>query len=142
MLIKDLMTPCVSCVRPESTLSQAADRMKCENIGSLPVCNDAGNVLGIITDRDIVIRALSDGTVSRGIKIGDIMSTNIISVSPNMNTHDAALIMSKHQIRRLPVVMNNRLVGIISLADIARRTLYIDEAGDVLSAVSKPNGLS
>ena len=151
MLVKDIMTTCVSCLKPEASISQAAKQMKQDNIGSLPVCTDSGQVMGILTDRDITIRAVANSAYPRQgaqssefteQKAQDIMSTAMIYATPNMNLHDAANLMSKHQIRRLPVISNKRLVGIISLADIARKNICIDEAGDVLSAVSKPNGLS
>ena len=142
MLVKDIMTTCVSCVKPETSISQIARQMKQDNIGSLPVCNDSGNVLGIITDRDITIRSISnlDSSLydsSNMPTAQEIMSTNMIYATPNMNLHDATILMSKHQIRRLPVISNQRLVGIVSLADIARKKLYVDEAGDALSAISK-----
>lgn len=138
MLIKDLMTPSVSCVRPETPLSQVAQQMKQENVGSIPVCNDNGRVLGIITDRDIVLRAVAAGKADS--KADDVMTRDVSCATPNMNTHDAAMLFAKNQVRRLPVVSNDRLVGIVSLADIARKPIYVDEAGDALSAISKPNG--
>ncbi|QIB69979.1 CBS domain-containing protein [Aminipila butyrica] len=140
MLVKDIMTSCVSCVRPDSPLSQVAKQMKQENIGSIPVCSDSGKVMGIITDRDIVLRAVAQG--QQDLKAQDIMTQSITCASPSMNTHDAAMLLSKHQIRRLPVVSSDRLVGIVSLGDIAQKTILVDEAGDALSAISKPNGLS
>lgn len=140
MQVKDLMTTGISCVRPEASLIQAAKQMKQENIGSIPVCNDKGEVLGIVTDRDIVIRALSED--SQKNTVAEIMTTAIISATPNMNTHEAALLLSKYQIRRLPVVSSGKLVGMLSIADIARKTLFIDEAGDILSAVSKVGSIS
>nr|WP_315022820.1 CBS domain-containing protein [uncultured Aminipila sp.] len=140
MLVKDIMTSCVSCVRPDSPLSQVAKQMKQENIGSIPVCNDSGRVLGIITDRDIVLRSVAED--NNNLKAQDIMSQNITCATPSMNAHDAALLLSNNQIRRLPVVSNDRLVGIVSLGDIAQKNILVDEAGDALSAISKPNGLS
>ena len=140
MQVKDLMTTGISCVRPEASLIQAAKQMKQENIGSIPVCNDKGEILGIVTDRDIVIRALSED--SQKNTVAEIMTTAIISATPNMNTHEAALLLSKYQIRRLPVVSSGKLVGMLSIADIARKTLFIDEAGDILSAVSKVGSIS
>jgi len=140
MQVKDLMTTGISCVRPEASLIQAAKQMKQENIGSIPVCNDKGEILGIVTDRDIVIRALSED--SQKNTVAEIMTTAIISATPNMNTHEAALLLSKYQIRRLPVVSSGKLVGMLSIADIARKTLFIDEAGDILSAVSNVGSIS
>ena len=135
MQVKELMTTDVSCVRPDATIINVAKQMRRENIGSLPICNDKGEILGIITDRDMVIRSLASDSVK--ITAGDIMSTNIVTVAPEMNIHDAAILFSKHQVRRLPVTSSGKLVGIIAMADLARRTLLIDEAGDALSAISK-----
>ena len=140
MRVKDLMTTSVSCVRPETSLVQVARQMKQENVGAIPVCNDKGEVLGIVTDRDIVIRSVA--TDRESLAARDIMTTSLAFAGPEMNTHDAVLLLSKYQVRRLPVVSNNKLVGILSIGDIARKTTYIDEAGDALSAISKPANLN
>jgi CBS domain-containing protein len=140
MRVKELMTTGICCARPEASLMQISKQMKQENVGAIPVCNDRGEVLGIVTDRDIVVRYVADG--NNNITAKDIMSTNMVFAAPDMNTHDAALLFAKYQVRRLPVVSNNKLVGMFSLADIARKSLYIDEAGDALSAISKQNSLS
>ncbi|MCI5898329.1 MAG: CBS domain-containing protein [Firmicutes bacterium] len=135
MKIYDLMSHSVSCVRPETSIVQVAKQMRQEDVGAIPVCDDQDRVLGIVTDRDIVIRSVSNG--SENLSAMDIMSRNPITVSPGMSTHEAALLMAGNQVRRLPVVENERLVGFLSLSDIARRNLYVDEAGDALSAISK-----
>ncbi|MCB6992316.1 CBS domain-containing protein [bacterium 210820-DFI.6.37] len=149
MLVKDLMTTGISCVKEEVSLAQIARQMKQEDVGLIPVCNDKGEVLGVVTDRDLVLRALAkevgDWTGAqkkkpasadqRELKARDVMSTNIVCASPDMNTHHAALLMSKYQVRRLPVTQNGKLVGMLSMADIARKTVFIDEAGDALSAI-------
>ena len=143
MKVKDLMTASVSCVTPDTSLIQAARQMKQENVGSIPVCSDKGEVLGIVTDRDLVVRSLANGDeAAADVPVKAVMSTELVCATPDMDTHDAALLLSKYQIRRLPVISSGRLAGILSLGDIARKTLFIDEAGDVLSAVSKPGGLS
>lgn len=143
MLVKDLMTTGISCVKEDASLTQIARQMKQEDVGVIPVCNDMGEVLGLITDRDLVLRALAkevgDWAGAEGEKAlsaQDIMSTHVICASPEMNTHEAALLLAKYQIRRLPVTKNNKLVGMLSMADIARKTVYADEAGDTLSAIS------
>lgn len=140
MHVKDLMTTSVTCVRPETSIEQVAKQMKQENIGSIPVCNDRGEAMGIITDRDIVIRSVSS---DKGPKTAqDIMTKNIVSADPNMDAHQAALLMAKYQVRRLPVMENNKIVGMLAMADIARKQIYVDEAGDALSAISKQSTLS
>jgi CBS domain-containing protein len=140
MKVKDLMSTSIVCVRPETSITQVAKQMRQADVGSIPVCDDRSQVLGIITDRDIVIRALS--TEASPKTANEIMTQSPIFASPNMNTHEAALLMAKHQVRRLPVVENNRLVGILAMADIARKNIYVDEAGDALSAISKPGTLN
>lgn len=140
MRVKDLMTTSVTCVRPETSIMQVAKQMKQENVGSIPVCNDRGEALGIITDRDIVIRSVSNENGPKTAK--DVMTTNLIFANPNMDTHQAALLFAKYQIRRLPVVENNKIVGMLAMADIARKSIYVDEAGDALSAISKPSTMN
>lgn len=135
MKVRDLMTHSVSCVRPETSLAQVARQMRQEDVGAIPVCDDRGQILGIVTDRDIVIRSVSNGGMPSTAK--DIMSRDIISIAPSSNTHEAALLMAKNQVRRLPVVEGGRLVGVLAISDIARKNLYVDEAGDALSAISR-----
>ncbi len=149
MLVKDLMTTGISCVKETATLKQVAKQMKQENVGLIPVCNDKGEVLGVVTDRDLVLRALAreigdhagekkekqDAADFSLLKAGDVMSSNIICASPDMNTHHAALLLAKYQVRRLPVTQNGKLVGMLSMADIARKPVFVDEAGDALSAI-------
>jgi CBS domain-containing protein len=140
MRVKDLMATSVTCVKPDTSIEQVARQMKQENIGSVPVCNDRGEALGIITDRDIVIRSVSNDNRPKTAK--EIMTKNIVSVDPSMDTHQAALLMAKYQVRRLPVIENNQIVGMLAMADIARKQIYVDEAGDALSAISKQSTLS
>jgi CBS domain-containing protein len=140
MRVKDLMASSVTCVKPDTSIEQIAKQMKQENIGCIPVCNDRGEALGIITDRDIVIRSVSKDNRPKIAR--EIMTKNIISVDPNMDTHQATLIMAKYQIRRLPVIENGQIVGMLAMADIARKPIYVDEAGDALSAISKQSTLS
>lgn len=153
MRVKDLMSTGICCVRPDASVAEIARQMRKTDVGAIPVCNDKGELLGIVTDRDIVIRFLaayaaksdpcsSTDSVDRSsmydIKAADIMSKNMITAPEDMNIHDAALLLSHHQIRRLPVTAGGRLVGMLTTADIARRPIMADEAGDILQAVSKP----
>lgn len=140
MKVRELMSNSVSCVRPDTSLGQVARQMRQEDVGAIPVCNDRGEPVGIITDRDLVIRALASGNPPMVAK--DVMSRNLVEARPDMNTHEAALLLAEHQVRRLPVVENQKLVGMLSMADIARRRIYVDEAGDALSAISKPTPVS
>lgn len=142
MKVKDLMSTDVLCIKETTPAVQAASHMKRNNIGCLPVCDDGGFVKGILTDRDLVIRLLSkydQGTITH-VMVGEIMSTNPVTVSPKESIHNAALLLAHYKIRRLPVTEASKLVGMLSIGDIAAKPVYIDEAGDVLSSVSISDG--
>lgn len=138
MELQNLMTKNVETVSRNTSLNEAAKLMKQYNVGSIPVC-DGDQVVGIITDRDIVLRGIADGMNPSNVKCGDIMSTNVVTGTASMDVHEAAKLMADKQIRRLPVVENNKLIGIISLGDLAVESKLVDEAGDTLNDISKPD---
>ena len=139
MQVKDLMTTGVYGIKQDAAIREAAMQMQRADVGSIPVCNDLGEALGIITDRDIVLRSVA--SASQKYYAGDIMSTNVVTVTPETSIHDAALLFAKHKIRRLPVVSGGKLVGVLSLGDLAKKKILIDEAGDALSSISSPFSL-
>ena len=136
MKVRDIMTEKVEIVSPDTGLENVARLMAENDIGSVPVCQDK-TILGLITDRDIVIRAIAKGENPATTKAKDVMSTDIISVSPDTDAHEAADKMSEYQIKRLPVVENGKLTGIIALGDLAIESIHIDEAGNALSGISQ-----
>lgn len=113
------MTPDVQCIPPEESLVEAASLMRQLDVGSLPVC-DGDNVIGMLTDRDIVVRCIAEGREAKNCRVRDAMSPGIVWVSDDDDVEDAVHLMEHHQIRRAPVMSRERgLVGIISLGDIA-----------------------
>ena len=137
MKIKDVMTTSVECVRPETTLQEAAAKMKSLNVGSLPVC-EGDRPIGIITDRDIVVRAIAEGRDPRTTRVPEAMTADVVSVPDTADVKEAARLMKDRQIRRIVVVdSNNRVVGIVSLGDIAVDAHDDKMSGDVLQKVSK-----
>lgn len=135
MYIRDVMTPNPRTVSPEDSIQNAARIMRDEDTGAVPVV-DNGRTVGIVTDRDIVVRAVAeDGQLSRPVR--DIVTGNVVSATPDMSTREAADLMSEHQIRRLPVIENERLVGIVSLGDLAVKEGNDRRAGDVLQSISE-----
>ncbi|MDF2881355.1 MAG: protein YhcV [Clostridiaceae bacterium] len=138
MKISDVMTKTVASLNAEDTVKRAAELMKEHDIGSIPVCRDE-KVVGIITDRDIAVRTVADGKNSLEQKVKDVMSSNPVVGRPEMDIHDAARIMSERQIRRLPIVENNNLVGIVALGDLAVENILVDDAGRALSEISSPS---
>ncbi len=151
MKVKELMTTNITCVGEDATINQVAGHMRKNNVGSIPVCDDAGHIKGIITDRDLVIRAVAknligsaediDAIAPAKITVGDIMTKGPVTVAPDQNIHDAALLFAAHKIRRLPVTEASKIIGMLSLGDVAVKPVYIDEAGDALSSISLADGL-
>jgi CBS domain-containing protein len=139
MQVKDIMTSGVECIAPTATLREAAQRMRELDIGPLPVCGEDDRLAGMITDRDIAIRAVADGLDPGMAKVGDVMSPNIIYCYEDQDISDAAHMMEQNQIRRL-VVLNRgmQLVGIVSLGDLAVDCGDEQLAGHTLEAISEP----
>src|SRR5690554_4666972 len=138
MKIGDIMTRYVRTIDRNSTVEQAARMMKELNVGSIPVTEN-GNVIGIITDRDVVLRNVADGRTAADTRVEEVMSKTVVTATPDMDVHRAADLMAQNQIRRLPIVENNRMVGIVSIGDLAVRNIYENEAGEALSSISKPS---
>lgn len=137
MKVADLMTTDVACVQRTDTVQQTAKIMQTRNVGSVPVCED-NKVVGMITDRDITLSAVAAG---QGIHatVESCMTPEAVSCSPDTDAHEAADLMAKHQIRRLPVCdSSGNLVGICAISDLATVDIHINEAGDALSQISRP----
>ncbi|KRQ87992.1 Hypoxic response protein 1 [Caloramator mitchellensis] len=137
MKVKDFMTTNVAFVNPTTPIVEVAKIMKQRNIGSVPVV-DGDRVVGIVTDRDIVLRDIAMGKNPENVTAKDVMTMGVATANPNMDIHDASRLMAEKQIRRLPVVENNRLVGMLAIGDIAVETRLSDDAGEALSDISKP----
>jgi CBS domain-containing protein len=138
MKIKELMTKSVATLNENDTVEQAAHLMKEHNIGSIPICQGE-KVIGIITDRDIALRSVAEGENYKSQSVRTIMSTNPVLGNPEMDVQDAARIMSERQIRRLPIVDNNNLVGVVSLGDIAVENNLSGNAEAALQSISEPS---
>lgn len=135
MKLKEIMSTQIACVSQNDSIEKAAQLMKQYNVGSIPVCSQ-NNVVGIVTDRDIALRSVASGQFNQSI--GEIMTKNPVTGTPDMDVHDAARIMGEKQIRRLPVVENNSLVGIVSLGDISVEPRLQDNAEQALKNISQP----
>jgi len=135
MKIRDVMTPNPRTVSPDDTIQAAARVMQAEDTGAVPVV-DAGRVLAVVTDRDIVVRVVAEGG-SASTRVLDIASRDVVCATPEMSTREANDLMSTHQIRRLPVVENERLVGIVSIGDLAVKEGKDSRTGDTLQSISE-----
>lgn len=135
--LREIMTQEVASVSPQDNVYKAASLMKEHNIGAVPVVEN-GQVRGMVTDRDLVLRAVAEQR-NEQVNVGEVMSNQVISGSPEMSVDEASRLMAQNQIRRLPVVENNQLVGMVSLGDLAVRQPHADEAGQALSNISEPS---
>lgn len=138
MRVKEVMTTHVEVIHPDSTLQAAAARMKARDVGPLPVC-EGDRLVGMLTDRDITVRATAEGEDPTTIRVRDVMTPDILYCFDDDLVSTAARIMQDNQVRRL-VVLNRdkRLVGIVSLGDLAVETGDDELAGQTLEQVSEP----
>lgn len=136
MKLRDVMTNPVVRIHPEESVSVAARTLSRYNIGALPVCGSDGRLCGMVTDRDIVTRCLASGRAPGSTAIRDVMTSQVISARPDMEVSLAAGLMGREQIRRLPVVENERLCGMVSLGDLAIQEESSIDAGDALTEIS------
>jgi CBS domain-containing protein len=136
MKIREVMTNRVIRIHPEETVTVAARTLTHYNIGALPVCDHNGQICGMVTDRDIVTRCLASNRKPENTRVRDVMTGWVVSVSPDMDTSVAAHLMGRQQVRRLPVVENGRLCGMVSLGDLAVREQSNPDAADALGDIS------
>lgn len=136
MKIREAMTTPAVRIHPEESVSVAARMLERENIGSLPVCGNDGRLCGLVTDRDIVTRCLAAGRSPAATTVQEVMTRNIIAARPDTDAGAAAQVMGKRQIRRLPVIENEKLCGMVSIGDLAKRDEIAYDAGDALAEIS------
>jgi CBS domain-containing protein len=138
MQVQDVMTERVECIHPEASLMLAADKMKALDIGPLPVCEN-DRLVGMITDRDITIRATAEALPPMLGRVRDVMTPDVVYCFEDQDVTEAARLMEEHQIRRL-IVLNRdkRLVGIVSLGDLAVKAGEKGLSGEALERVSEP----
>ena len=124
-------------IGPSASVVEAAQLMRDEHIGSLPITDDE-ELVGMITDRDITTRVVAEAADPKMTSVGDVVSRDLISIEPDEDLEEAVQLMASHQVRRLPVVENGRLVGIVAQADIALRENE-KETGELVEAISAPS---
>ncbi|MBQ7566902.1 MAG: CBS domain-containing protein [Oscillospiraceae bacterium] len=135
MKVRDCMTDTAVSVAAEESAAVAARVMARHNVGSLPVRGRGGKLVGIVTDRDLALRVIASGEDAATLSVGSAMTSHVASVSPDDELSDAAALMAREQVRRLPVVENGRLRGMLSLADLTRSG-YATEAAQALCEIS------
>ena len=140
MKVCDIMTAPAISIQADESAEIAARTLTHYNIGILPVCDKAGKLCGLLTDRDLVIRCVASGHIPAQTKVKDIMSARVTSVSPETEAATAAEIMGSQQVRRLPVAENGILRGIVSLGDLAKQQESTSKAAGALARISRNTG--
>ena len=136
MKVREVMTPRVIRISPEESASVAARTLTHYNIGALPVCGADGQLCGMVTDRDIVPRCLASGRLPESTTVRDIMTQNVVSARPEMDAGAAASLMARQQVRRLPVVENGNLCGMVTLGDLSQNEQSAPDATDALAEIT------
>jgi CBS domain-containing protein len=136
--VRDAMTPEPRVADPSLSLAEAAQLMRSEDIGSLPIVQE-GQLVAVLTDRDIVVRAVAESADLSATKVGDIASRKPVTIEPDEDLDEALALMARAQVRRLPVVEGGRLVGVLAQADIAHEAKS-KQAGELVEEISKPTG--
>lgn len=135
MDVKDLMSDHVISVSPEESVAVAARLMARHNVGALPVQDRDGSLCGILTDRDVVTRCVALERPMQQTSVARVMTARVASVPPTASVDQAAALLAKEQVRRLPVVQGRRLVGMVTLGDLSRQA-PAEETADVLREVT------
>jgi CBS domain-containing protein len=134
--VKDVMTSNPTTVQADTTVVEAARIMRDKDTGIVPVVENE-QLTGTVTDRDIAVRVVAEGRDPESTSVREIASTDIVTVEPQHELSDALRLMAEHQVRRLPVVENDRLVGIVAQADVARESDEV-QTGELVEEISKP----
>ena len=136
MKVRDIMTAPAISIAPGESVEVAARRLAQYNIGMLPVCKESGELCGMITDRDLVIRCVAANKPANKTTVREIMTGSVYSIKPDTEAGVAAHLMGRQQVRRLPVVEDGKLCGMLSLGDLAKQEESVMDAADALMDIS------
>lgn len=137
MQIRDIMTRQIECCQPESTLREAAEKMRTHNVGVMPIC-EGSRILGMLTDRDITVRAVAEGRDPNSTQVREVMTQEIACAYEDQDIQEGARLMEQKKVRRLPVLNgSHELVGIVSIDDLAVQARQMERlASSVLAGVA------
>lgn len=133
---RDVMTAQAEMLKEDDTLADAARRMAELDVGSLPICSSEQRLVGVVTDRDIVVRAVAEGRDPSSVRVKELAQGEAVTIGADDSLDEARRVMAEHQVRRLPVIDGDRVVGIVSQADVARASDDAD-TGEVVQRISE-----
>ena len=141
MKVKECMCTNVACVNPNTTVCDVAKLMLDKHVGCLPVCNEKNNVVGLVTDRDLILRTLACEKDIKQTPVSEVMTTKVFNVAPDAEVSEAEKIMCDCQIRRVPVVENDILVGIITVGDLVNnKNISSQDVSNTVEQICKCDG--
>jgi CBS domain-containing protein len=133
---REIMSPDATCVGENESLADAARKMADLDVGSLPICGEDNRLKGMVTDRDIVVKAIAQGRDPAGVKAGELAQGKPVTIGADDDATEVLRTMGSHQVRRLPVIDGHDLVGMVALADVAR-ALSDRPVGDLMDAITQ-----
>ena len=133
---REIMTPDVTCIGEKESLADAAKKMSDLGVGSLPICGEDNRLKGMVTDRDIVVKALAQGRNPADVTAGELGQGKPVTIGADDDAAEILRTMAQHKVRRLPVIDGHQLVGIVAVADVAR-ALPDRPVGDLIDAISE-----
>jgi CBS domain-containing protein len=136
---REIMTGGVECASVNDSLTDAAKKMRDLDVGALPICGDDNRLQGMVTDRDIVVKCIAEGGDPSSTKVSDLAEGKPVTIGADDPIDEALRTMIEHGVRRLPVIDGDRLVGMVSQADVARETTP-EQAGELVAALSRSPG--
>lgn len=140
MKVKECMCSEVACVNPDSKITDVAKLMLNKHVGCIPVCDDNKKVVGLVTDRDLILRSIACEKDIKQTPVSEVMTTNVFNVAPDAEISEAEKIMCECQVRRVPVVENDVLVGIITVGDLANnKNVSSQEVSDTVEQICNCN---
>lgn len=141
MKVRECMSLDICCCKPSDTVSDAAKRMNEYHVGSMPICDDNKNVVGIITDRDITLRCVACDKDAKVTPISDVMTCEVCCCGCDTDVQEATKLMSEMQVRRIPVLDNDRIVGMLTLGNLANsKNVSAKEVSDTVEHICKCGG--
>lgn len=135
MKLKDIMNQTVIKVHPRENVAVAARLLANHNIGVLPVCGSDGKLCGVVTDRDLVIRCMASNRSPENTRVEEVMTGRLVTATPNMDVSVAAYLMGREQVRRLPVLEDGKLCGMVSVGDLAGREESSFDAAEAMEGI-------
>jgi len=140
MKVRECMCKEVSCVKPETKISDVAKLMQNKHVGCIPICDNSNKVVGLVTDRDLILRSLACDKDIKQTPVSEVMTTKVFNISPDAEVSEAEKIMCECQVRRVPVVENDIIVGIITVGDLANnKNIPSEEVSNTVEQICNCN---